>query len=170
MMDAYEGIDINFFCLLSLPIKLKMEKFPIKWDQLGNVKQWSQEDPLTEYNQFSCSKLKFDPKNRTTKFHNVILSKIVPCGIEEQCFQLARYIVSHVMPIILNKHKRSIETPILMHYRCRFTLHNLALNWIFIMLMPDQVQLNIIDMLKIRGIAGLWNTFYAACGQTQYWY
>ena len=87
--------------------------------------------------------------------------------IEADCFQVAKHLVREVIPVILNKYKKPVDLPILMHYRCRTLLHNLSLNWLFAMHLPDDVRLNFIDLLKTRGSSGLWDIYFAGCGQIQ---
>ena len=45
-------------------------------------------------------------------------------------------------------------------------MFNLAYSWLFSILLPSAVLLNMIDMLKTRGMSGLWNCYTSACGMT----
>lgn len=57
MLDAYEGVDITFDALMTLPLHLQTERFPIEWELNGNPKLYSIEKPITILNQFNCDKL-----------------------------------------------------------------------------------------------------------------
>jgi hypothetical protein len=168
MFDVYEGIDITYDTLMTLPLHLKTESFPISWDQNGEATVLSNETPITILNQFNCDKLEFKKHSKSLRKHFNIQSDIpsIP-RLEADCFQVARHLVREVIPLILAKYKKPVDLPILMHYRCRTLLHNLSLNWLFAMLLPADMRINLIDLLKTRGRSGMWDVFFAGCGYIQ---
>lgn len=78
--------------------------------------------------------------------------------------KLAKYICEIILPPIFKRNYHTMQIPHLVHYKFRLALYNISLYWVFLMLSPSEISFNIVDLLKVRGFSGLWNSFYSGCG------
>jgi hypothetical protein len=45
-------------------------------------------------------------------------------------------------------------------------LENFAYYWMFVMLLPEEVGYDFVDLLRMRDNAGPWNSYFVGCGQS----
>jgi hypothetical protein len=91
---------------------------------------------------------------------------VVPIDIDSQCLQLTQYLVNSLVPYFLAKYPEAKLMPPVLHQRFSSMLINLQFYWLFVMLRPrDEIQLNFLDLLKVRQSAGVYNSYVTACGK-----
>ena len=151
----------SFSNQMCLPLRVKMEPFPILLPD-GQVVS-SDGSEVKSYNNFFCSRTK-NPTDKSLKYQFCLFSGHIPRDLEAQCLKLAKYLAEEVIPPILEKYPRAENVPVVTHYRIRCMLENFTYYWMFVMVLPEEVGINFIDLFRVRQNAGPWNAYVIGCG------
>lgn len=164
----FDGTYKTYRSKFALELPIKMNRYPIGKDEENETILYSQEQTLKIDNYRDCTMDDIGedrtPDNkpmRRIKFC-FISNEICPVKLDKEIETIAKYLINNVCPRVFNRTKQASEVHHVTAYRLNVFLHNLIINWMFLMFEPHKAKVSFFDLMKSQGEAV--SSFFLPCG------